>query len=812
MSRNIYTLLLMAVIMTTLGCSGSTGQIPMTPENEAAAATYGSHMSWGLSQFIADPQKETLDVIPLRGAEFHLNALAFLEPPALVYLSLESLDFNGNMIETDIGLRHPFLGLDEFTGFDVYGILITNGSLTGFTDTDIRYAGPGDTRLLNPDGHTRWWNPTDFPANSSAPISGYIDGLLGAPDSFGEYNSTLNGYKYFCDSLDDPNDPLSDVALASRGMFSAGQKNVRHYSIELGTDGLVFNYAIDACWQFPDGDPPWQAPDDFLIEANQVEPWYIAVEETDNTLYYEDGDAGGELHLTVDVYDWANAETNMLYIEAADGIIPMVGPLTPSGGDMGYSTYTVDITDAYPTTAGDLDLLITIETEQEDFQGFITGTNTSAYFIHTTDVADEAPSNPEDPVIIDDNGCFGTAIGVDENGVIHTAYVDQGNLFWSYSTNQGSTWTNLDDVYNVTTDLLITSTSLSMYPGPDDGYMYVAWSERAPAPSLHRALWAGRMPTNLTESFDAVMVWEHTTGNSVQGYDSTQILALDNGEFLIYSMFYYQSGGGFRPVYNRVANFAALEGCTELVVNDYLSGGYLVYIYTGTTQELDADSNGNAYFLNSGRFNSPAYSRGSFVLQNQAGGNWNFFDYYIPTASVYDTWYWDNRSNGLCVDDSDVIHLVSQWQTVDDPGSMPPADDEGYYTMIYAEGPANGSLTWTDPIPNMTRGIPHGSAYYNARYDYEWQATSCVEDGSGLTYIVFQDCVNRRDAYYITYDGTDWNHTASSADWVKINTTTDQNAYLPYAIKGLNGYIYVTYTDMDGTDPGVPVFKAFKDE
>ena len=77
---------------------------------------------------------------------------------------------------------------------------------------------------------------------------------------------------------------------------------------------------------------------------------------------------------------------------------------------------------------------------------------------------------------------------------------------------------------------------------------------------------------------------------------------------------------------------------------------------------------------------------------------------------------------------------------------------------------------------------------------------------------MFQDCVNRRDAYFITYDGTDWYHNASPTDWVKINTTTDQNAYLPYAIRGLDGYIYVTYTDRHGNDPGLPVFKAIKDE
>ena len=60
-------------------------------------------------------------------------------------------------------------------------------------------AGDGDMRLLNPDGYSRWWNPAEFPNNGT--IFGYNDGLLGAPDSYADYNNTLNGYKYFCDDL-----------------------------------------------------------------------------------------------------------------------------------------------------------------------------------------------------------------------------------------------------------------------------------------------------------------------------------------------------------------------------------------------------------------------------------------------------------------------------------------------------------------------------------------------------------------------------------------------------------------------------------
>lgn len=387
---------LIFVIGMLVSCSGVADDgITARPSERAISSGVGSHTLWGFYQFTANPDEETLEYVPLRTGELHLNVLPFLEPPPLVYLSLESLEFNGNIIEAGIGLRHPFLGLTEFSGFDVCGIFITNGSYTGFTDTGIRYAGPGDTYLKNPDGLTRWWNPVEFPVNSGD-IFGYNDGLLGAPDSYADYNSTLNGYKYFCDDLSDPDATLSEVVPANRGLFSPGQKNVRNYILELGADGLIFNYAIDANWTFPGGDHPWVAPDDFSENANRVEPWHITVTEIENTLYYYEDEGGGELELSIDVYDWFNGELNVLYIQSANGVIPQVGPVSPMGGGEGYSTYEIEITDAYPTTVGDIELLITVETEEADYQDFVPGEMVSAYLLYSTTVGDEPPQQEPD--------------------------------------------------------------------------------------------------------------------------------------------------------------------------------------------------------------------------------------------------------------------------------------------------------------------------------------------------------------------------------------------------------------------------------
>jgi len=417
---------LIVFFLTTLfvfGCSSGGGIDVTSPGAVESGVTGDSHNLWGLWQFTADPAAGTLDAVQVRMADMHLNAMRFLEPPPHVYLTVESLQFNGNIIEVDIGLRHPFLGLNRFTGFDVCGVLITNGSVTGFSDAGLVMTGDGDTRLLNADGYTRWWNPDEFPVNLGTMLS-YQDGLLGAPDSVADYNCTLNGYKYFCDDLDDPDDPMSDVTIDGRGMFSAGQKNVRHYTIEIGGDGLIFNYAVDANWKPPAGSPPWDVPDDFPPDANRSEAYRITVTETENTLYYEETAYGGDISLSIDVYDWFNADANLVRVEAP-GAVPMDETSIATSGGEGYSTYEIEITDCTPSAAGDLELLITIESDTVDYGGLLPGETVSAYFIHTTEVADTAPNDDpwsEEFIVLDSTGGRFPVIAQTPNGDVIAAW------------------------------------------------------------------------------------------------------------------------------------------------------------------------------------------------------------------------------------------------------------------------------------------------------------------------------------------------------------------------------------------------------
>jgi len=386
MFRRYYTSILGAIlILVAVGCSNSNS--PSAPglekaglETERETGSASNHFALGSWQFTADPVAKTLEVAPLRDGNFHLNALIFLEPAPPLNITLGNLKFDGNIIDVDVGLRHPLVGFPQFTGFDVCGILITNGSVTGFSNAGMRMAGPGDTRLLNPDGYSRWWNPAEFPVNLGTMFS-YNDGAMGTPDSLADYNCTLNGYKYFADELG-PTDPLANLSIAGRGVFTTGKKNIRHYKIELGTDGLIFNYAVDACWKMPFGKPPYTIPDAFPEGANRPEAWNSSVKELENTLYYSgpNGSTGGNLKLLVDVYDHFNAALNKVSAESLSGL-PLTSALTPIGGGEGYSTYQLDFTGGSLTKNGDAELLITVESEAVGYGGILPGKPVSAYFI-----------------------------------------------------------------------------------------------------------------------------------------------------------------------------------------------------------------------------------------------------------------------------------------------------------------------------------------------------------------------------------------------------------------------------------------------
>ena len=132
MLRYYPVLIILAILLIIVGTSCSSNG-PMEPVNSSPIMSgdnqSGSHQCWGLYRFVIDTDARTLEFEPLSEAHMHLNALPFLEPSSPPLLSLETVEFTGNSVVAGIGLRHPFYGLNEFTGFDVCGIVITDGNL-----------------------------------------------------------------------------------------------------------------------------------------------------------------------------------------------------------------------------------------------------------------------------------------------------------------------------------------------------------------------------------------------------------------------------------------------------------------------------------------------------------------------------------------------------------------------------------------------------------------------------------------------------------------------------------------------------------
>jgi len=179
----VIVVLLLSSLM--LSCSsGNQGPLSpdMTGKAQSSAASRPDRVLWGIWSVSIDPESMTAGVMPLRTGEFTANVTQFMQPPLspihMVSIKVDgSSDPSSGYFVVDVTLRHPFPGMNTYNGFDVRGILFSNGSITGSYDSTVLRAGPGDTRLVNADGYTRWWNWEEFDGNG-LPLLEYWPGKL----------------------------------------------------------------------------------------------------------------------------------------------------------------------------------------------------------------------------------------------------------------------------------------------------------------------------------------------------------------------------------------------------------------------------------------------------------------------------------------------------------------------------------------------------------------------------------------------------------------------------------------------------------
>jgi len=321
--NRIVAALLQCSMLLVLVVSCSTSHNPVLPSGTAPDLHFGTDYTrsanrhfLGFYEIAIDPVARTSSVVPLRTGDLHLNATRLLEvTPCDDCLELNDIMFiSPNELTVGLRLTHPFPGLNKFTGFDVRGIFIAGSDYT-FPDSGLKVAlGEGLPRLLNPDGYTTLFNPTDFP--ESSPVFPALKYYSGKYAFEGDLSSTLNPY-------------IAYQKTTARRMFHAGAAATE--TIHLLTSGgpFEFGYAIDASWT-----PVENIVDplaDFPISANSIEAYRINIEFKNKLGAYPGSTAGVE----VAVYDHQGFET-------IEGVTIEAPEIFPGSTSLNYSAASVE--------------------------------------------------------------------------------------------------------------------------------------------------------------------------------------------------------------------------------------------------------------------------------------------------------------------------------------------------------------------------------------------------------------------------------------------------------------------------------------
>jgi hypothetical protein len=253
---------------------------------------------WGLWEINISEDRQVVEIVPARMAQMHLNVVRMIEvTPCSTCLTIENIHTAGpNELEADLRLQHPFPGLLKYTGFDVRGIFIAQTDFT-FPVSGRKIAlGDSVPRMLNPDGYTPLFNPTEFPP-TTPPALGYI---AGKHSTGGDLTATLNPF-------------LAYRKEAPRRMFEAGASETRTVKIHAPSGPIHFGYAVDACWQLVENviDPV----KDFPPDANCLEAYGVSVDLPSQL----DSMPGSQAPVNVEVFDHQGIESiSSVTIEAPD--------------------------------------------------------------------------------------------------------------------------------------------------------------------------------------------------------------------------------------------------------------------------------------------------------------------------------------------------------------------------------------------------------------------------------------------------------------------------------------------------------------
>jgi len=241
--RGSVTILLLGLVIWfgVIGCSGTVNPI-MPAGTEVPQVSLQNDESnsartlWGYWLMRVNEDHTRIEVEPVRSVAFHMNALWVIQAFAPDAITVGDMQvWPDGSVTVIVTLTHPYAEYVQYTAFDVRGIVMFP-TVYEFPEMGLSTPGvfPGQSALLNADGYTRRWNPTEF---SDGPKNfNYFDGKL-IPQGLGAgATSLVNPFKRYESSQD-------------RNYYQCGDTLERHYRLSFPSGPMVFGYAVDASWE-----------------------------------------------------------------------------------------------------------------------------------------------------------------------------------------------------------------------------------------------------------------------------------------------------------------------------------------------------------------------------------------------------------------------------------------------------------------------------------------------------------------------------------------------------------------------------------
>jgi hypothetical protein len=732
-------------LMLLIGCGGTTGPGDPSPVASAQAIEQptGGRQLWGLWQCYIDTQTGRIDVLQLRSASFTANVNNLLEakPNNLLITDIDLTDyFTDGRLNCTVTLKHPFPGLYEYDGFDVWGVFLHNGASAlhydGLTYSGGPAAGEDEAELLNADGYTRWFNQPEFDG-SGAPLLEYWPGKLG---NISKPTATLNPYRIFADTLgpaDDYRTWLIDEGNApDRNIFRAGMSNSRRYELRFpiigGNPTLDFQYAVVATWETGDptltGDPGVYDPGDFPASANVEEAFYVRADATNSSLYHiGPGDYGGDFKANIEVFDWQGRSVGGHGIPNEVAGLIVEGDFIPGGsiqlnaaqvvsmakpGSGISSVFEVEIIGCTPTQSGGADYWVIVEAS---------GLNGASYGQgFPTAYPPSAPRAAFSRNIVDVTGAIPTAVHVTS---------PNGGEIWKAETHHDITWTTTSYSGNVkleySKDNFMSDVHEIIASTPDDGiYDWVVANDPSETVKVRASLVDAPGADDKSDAdftiisqaaYDFRISTQRSGSGLVQGIKLEWMNISGYPETNIYKKLAYKAGDPW------VKSPASPVGGTEYVDADFLGyEGYEYYI---------AGWNGVMEY--------PASQIGLIVMQNAE-------ETVNTNAKWEDQWY--EMAPGW----------ILRWGPL---GAGP-----------QSPGPANGSYSW-DESAITTMGTYPGD-FWTGFWMLLCSPTLPIEMGTSTAYVEFMTHIQ-------TYDWSPPETSGYPGGKVGVCTALDHTTFWP---------------------------------